>query len=229
MAGPRTPRHHRPLSRRTLLGGSVIAGGMLLAAGSDLVLPRTAGAAAAPRVYTRQEWSARPPSSPITVLDRKPDHIVVHHTASGNTPDYSRIQAARISHWIQDLHMDTNGWADAGQQLTISRGGYVLEGRDRSLWAINNGRHVRGAHTGSHNDHTIGIENEGIYVDQDTTPMLFDALVQTCAWLCTAYQLDPHQAIVGHRDYNSTQCPGNVLYARLPELRDRVAQVLDAS
>jgi len=40
------------------------------------------------------------------------------------------------------------------------------------------------------------------------------------------YGLDPHAAIVGHRDYNATQCPGNVFYARLPELRDRVAAVL---
>ncbi|WP_199237953.1 peptidoglycan recognition protein family protein [Kribbella steppae] len=42
----------------------------------------------------------------------------------------------------------------------------------------------------------------------------------------TTYGLDPHAAIVGHRDYNATQCPGNVFYARLPELRDRVAAVL---
>ena len=222
--------HRRRLSRRALLGGAMAAGGMVLASGSGLVVPRPAAAAvAAPRVYTRAEWSARPPTSSITVLDRMPDHIVIHHTASGNTPDFSWTQAARLSHWIQDLHMDTNGWADAGQQLTISRGGYVMEGRDRSLWAIQNRKHVLGAQTAGHNDHTIGIENEGLYVDQDTTPMLFDALVQTCAWLCSVYQLDPFEAIVGHRDYVSTQCPGDVLYARLPELRSRVAAVLDAS
>lgn len=228
MAGPHRPTRNPLLSRRALLGGAAVVGGVMLATGGDLVAPRRAGAATPPRVYTRAEWSARPPSGPVTVLDRVPDHIVVHHTASGNTPDYSRLQAGRISHWIQDLHMDGNGWIDAGQQLTISRGGYVLEGRDRSLWAIDNGKHVRGAHTGGHNDHTIGIENEGIYVSQDTTTMLFDALVQTCAWLCTAYRLDPYRAIVGHRDYNATQCPGDVLYARLPELRDRVAQALAA-
>jgi len=216
-------------SRRHVLRGAALAVGVGLVAGSDLALPRRASAAVTPPpVLTRADWSARPPSQPITVLDRMPDHIVVHHTASGNTPDYSRLQAGRISHWIQDLHMDTNGWSDAGQQLTISRGGYVLEGRDQSLWAIANRKHVRGAHTANHNDHTIGIENEGIYVSEDTTTMLFDALVQTCAWLCDVYLLDPYQAIVGHRDYNATQCPGDVLYARLPELRNRVAQVLGA-
>jgi len=42
--------------------------------------------------------------------------------------------------------------------------------------------------------------------------------------LCDVYRLDPYQAIVGHRDYVSTTvCPGDVLYARLPELRQKVA------
>ena len=54
-------------------------------------------------------------------------------------------------------------------------------------------------------------------------------LVQTCAWLCSVYGLDPQVAIVGHRDYvATTQCPGDVLYARLPELRNRVATALGA-
>ncbi|MGH3740615.1 MAG: peptidoglycan recognition protein family protein [Micromonosporaceae bacterium] len=216
----------RALSRRNLLGGAAaVAGGMMLGGAVELGSPKGA-AFAAPNVHTRGDWNARPPKSPVTVLSRFPDHIVVHHTASANTTDYSLSQAYALSHWIQDLHMDNNGWIDSGQQLTISRGGYVMEGRDRSLWAIETGYHVLGAHTGGENDHTIGIENEGIYVSQDTTTMLFESLVQTCAWLCTAYSLDPHQAIVGHRDYNATQCPGDVLYARLPELRNRVSQAL---
>lgn len=215
------------LTRRGLLIGG---GGLLLGGATGLVTPRRSYAAVTPpRVYTRAEWSARPPSSPIQVLTTPPDHIVVHHTASGNTTDYSLLQAGRLSHWIQDLHMDTNGWADAGQQLTISRGGYVMEGRDRSLAAIQSGQHVVGAQTANQNSHTIGIENEGIYVSQDTTTMLFNSLVQTCAWLCSVYGLDPHVAIVGHRDYvTTTQCPGDVLYARLPELRNRVATTLGA-
>ncbi|NUO55105.1 MAG: N-acetylmuramoyl-L-alanine amidase [Hamadaea sp.] len=219
--------NHVRLSRRAL----VLAGGGLLLGGSAGLVParRSYAAVTPPRVYTRAEWSARPPSSPITVLATPPDHIVVHHTASGNTTDYSLLQAGRLSHWIQDLHMDTNGWADAGQQLTISRGGYVLEGRDKSLTAIANGRLAVGAQTANQNSHTIGIENEGTYVTQNTTTMLFSSLVQTCAWLCSAYGLDPYAAIVGHRDYvTTTQCPGDVLYARLPELRDRTAALLSA-
>lgn len=218
------PENFQParMSRRTLLRGAA-AGGVLI---GGIALPTTAAhAAPAPRCYTRTEWSARPPKSATQVIGA-PDHIVIHHTASPNVTDYSLAAAYAQSHWIQDLHMDTNGWIDSGQQLTISRGGYLMEGRSKSLSSIRNGQNVLGAQTANHNSHTIGIEHEGIYVSQNVPTALFDMSVLTCAWLCTTYGLDPHAAIVGHRDYNSTQCPGDVFYARLPELRDRVAAVV---
>jgi hypothetical protein len=217
--------------RRALLGGAAgLLGGVLLGGAADLARPATARAAATPpRVYTRAEWNARPPAGTISYLDRQPDHIVAHHTAGANTTDYSLAAAFRCSHWIQDLHMDQNGWIDAGQQLTISRGGYVMEGRARSLKAIRNRDHVLGAQTAGHNDHTIGIENEGIYVTAVVPAALFSSLVVTCAWLCDVYDLNPYQAIVGHRDYVSTTvCPGDVLYGRLPELRQKVAARLSS-
>ncbi len=54
------------------------------------------------------------------------------------------------------------------------------------------------------------------------TTALWNKLVETCAWLCDVYGLSP-SAIVGHRDLNATACPGDVLYARLPQLRNAVA------
>ena len=219
MTAPENFQHAR-VSRRTVLGAT--AGGVLL---GGITVPTAAHAAPAPRCYTRTEWSARPPRSATSVIGA-PDHIVIHHTASPNVTDYSLAAAYSVQHWIQDLHMDTNGWIDIGNQLTISRGGFLMEGRSKSLSSINNGQNVLGAQTADNNSHTIGIEHEGIYVTQNVTTALFDTSVLTCAWLCTKYGLDPHAAIVGHRDYNSTQCPGDVFYARLPELRDRVAAVL---
>jgi hypothetical protein len=94
------------------------------------------------------------------------------------------------------------------------------------LPSIANRQNVMGAQTANHNSHTIGIEHEGLYTTANVTTALFDTSVLTCAWLCGTYGLDPHVAIVGHRDYNSTQCPGDVFYARLPELRDRVAAAM---
>lgn len=191
----------------------------------ELLLPGEAIARDEPpfRVHTRKEWGARPPRKPARVISQIPDFIVVHHTASANTKDYSLAQAYRLSRDIQRSHMRDRGWDDTGQQLTISRGGHLMEGRNRSLQAIGTGDHVMGAHTASHNDHTIGIENEGLYMTVAPTAALWARLVETCAWLCDVYGLVPAEAIVGHRDYNSTACPGDVLYAKLPELRNEVA------
>ncbi|HZN20806.1 MAG TPA: peptidoglycan recognition family protein [Micromonosporaceae bacterium] len=218
------------LPRRRLLGGAAaLAGGVVLGAGTDLARPTAARAAVpVPYCYTRYEWGARMATGTIRYLDRMPDHIIVHHTASANTTDFSLAAAFRVSRWIQDLHMDTNGWIDSGQQLTISRGGYLMEGRQLSFRAIWERQHVSGAQCANHNDHTIGIENEGHYVSNSVPSTLFESLVSTCAWLCDFYNLNPYVAIVGHRDFVATLCPGDVLYARLPELRNRVAAVLSA-
>lgn len=218
------------VNRRTLFrGAALLAGGVATAGVVDLArssFASNASAADAPQLYDRAAWGARPPVVPATVLANGPDHIVVHHTASANTSDLSQAAAFALSRSIQNFHMDSNGWDDTGQQLTISRGGYVMEGRNRSLAAINARQHVMGAHVSGENDHTIGIENEGTYMTTGPTGQLWNSLVATCAWLCTVYSLDPQTAIVGHRDYNATACPGDVLYARLPELRNAVAGVL---
>jgi hypothetical protein len=213
------------LNRRCLLRGAATVAGSAALLGAPGLAPAVSAASrrAAPCVYTRADWNAAQPRTAATVLNRAPDHIVVHHTASANVTDLSLAHAFDLSRAIQDLHMNSNGWDDIGQQLTISRGGHLLEGRNCSLAAIWAGNHVVGAHTSGQNDHTIGIENEGTYLTAEPTTALWDRLVDTCAWLCDMYNLNPHEAIVGHRDYNQTACPGDILYAMLPRLRDEVA------
>ncbi|SIO89814.1 peptidoglycan recognition family protein [Nocardiopsis sp. JB363] len=223
------------LNRRNLLRGAVFTSGAALLGGSLGTLGATAASAqtsnpiqaAAPELYWRGAWNARAPRSPIQVLANGPSHIVVHHTATPNSTDYSLDHGLNLSKSIQNYHMDSNGWIDTGQQLTISRGGYVMEGRDRTPEAINAGQHVVGSHVGNYNSTTIGIENEGTYTSASPTQALTDSLVETLAWLCGAYGLNP-SAIVGHRDFNATACPGDVLYAMLPDLRNRVTQTMGA-
>jgi len=179
-----------------------------------------------PLIHSRSEWGALPPKRAAQVLPHGPDHIVVHHTDSPNSADTSLAHAFELSRSIQRFHMFRRGWDDIGQQLTITRGGHVLEGRNRSLPSIMERRLVVGAQTMHQNDHTLGIENEGTYMTAPVAPLLWTSLVKVCGWLCTVYELDPQQAIVGHRDFMSTDCPGDVLYGRLPELRRAVAQLI---
>ncbi|MDA0562983.1 peptidoglycan recognition protein family protein [Streptomonospora sp. S1-112] len=229
---PRSGREHRaPVTpfattrrRALLLGGALAAGALVGTTGGA----SAASASARPWVYTREHWLARPPVQPAQILRHAPSYIVVHHTASENSTDHSRAHAFDLSRTIQDLHMDTNGWDDTGQQLTISRGGHIMEGRNESLNAIDQGMHVMGAHTASYNDVAVGIENEGTYITEEPTAALWDSLVETCAWLCATYAL-PVAAITGHRDFNATICPGDRLYAMLPQLREEVGARLAAA
>ncbi|WP_017624960.1 peptidoglycan recognition protein family protein [Nocardiopsis chromatogenes] len=215
--------HPMGLTRRgAVRAGALAAGAVLLGGAADLAAPAPALAVAAPKVYTRSDWGARRPKRYASVT-RAPDHIVVHHTATANSTDYSKSHAAALSRAIQRYHMDSNGWDDTGQQFTISRGGHIMEGRNRSLAAVRDGRHAIGAHTANHNSHTVGIENEGLYTSATPTKALMAALADTCAWLCLVYGLDPAESIVGHRDYNATSCPGDRLYGMLPDLRKDVA------
>ncbi|RAJ59971.1 N-acetylmuramoyl-L-alanine amidase [Streptomyces sp. Amel2xB2] len=186
--------------------------------------------AAEPRIYTTEEWGARPASGEIVIENHKPTYIVVHHTAEpGNSEDYTLEHAKQICRDIQDHHMDGNGWSDTGQQFTNSRGGFRLEGRHKSLEVVRGGtQHVQGANVGDHNSEVIGIENEGLYTDVDVPAALWDSLVQLVAWIATQYGTDLAN-IKGHRDFNSTECPGEILYGRLQELRDAVGNALGLS
>jgi hypothetical protein len=214
-------------TRRTLLrtGLTVTAVG---AAGSAVgaAHPTLAGAEPAvlapPHIYDTRNWGARPPSGTIQVINQRPVNIVVHHTAGSNSTNLTLERAFAISRSIQNFHMDSRGWIDTGQQLTNSRGGFVTEGRHRSLEVLSGGtRHVVGAHVANNNSTCIGIENEGLYMDVDVTPQLWDSLVRLVAYIAVQYRI-PTSRILGHRDFNATLCPGDVLYARLPALRAAV-------
>jgi hypothetical protein len=223
--------------RRALLRGGVAVTAVgavgLGTAGAAHAAPRAGAAPAArsrvpePRVYTTEEWGARAPSDEIIVENHVPTFIVVHHTAEpGNSEDYSLEHAKKIARDIQNLHMDQNGWADSGQQFTNSRGGFRLEGRHKSLGVVRGGtQHVQGANVGGHNSEVIGIENEGLYRDVDVPAALWDSLVQLVAWIAGQYGTELKN-IQAHRDFNSTECPGDVLYGRLPELREAVGRML---
>jgi hypothetical protein len=212
----------RPLSRRAVLRGAVLLG---TATAAPLAARPATAAVNQPDITNCAAWGARSPSSSVSVLQRRPNKIIVHHTAFPNSTDYSQAHAFANSRAIQDLHMDTNGWIDSGQHFTNSRGGWLTEGRHGSLYALLHGQTmVQGAHCVGQNDQAIGIENEGIYLDVQPPRALWNSLVLFCAFTCQQYGV-PATEIYGHKDFNNTQCPG-LLHDRLPELRSAVAAML---
>jgi hypothetical protein len=186
--------------------------------------PAAGAFAAGPLIHDTASWSARPAKSAITVLNRRPKGIVIHHTASPNVADTSLAHAKQLARNIQNFHMGLQrNWIDTGQHFTVSRGGHILEGRHHSLEAAMAGqRHVLGAHAGSAcNTDYVGIENEGTYMTGLPPAMQWGSLVQLCAWLCNQYGMNSRD-IIGHRECKSTDCPGDRLFAQLGKLRQDV-------
>ncbi|MEU3453462.1 peptidoglycan recognition family protein [Micromonospora sp. NPDC006766] len=220
-----------PVPRRTVLRGAVLLGAAAGATaftqfGDDGGARAAATRVDQPEIANCATWGARPPSSNVSVVQSKPNKIIIHHTAFPNTTDYSLAQAYRNSRDIQNLHMDTNGWLDSGQHFTNSRGGLLTEGRHGSLYALLHGQTmVQGAHCVGQNSTAIGIENDGIYLDVQPPKALWDSLVWFCAFTCQQYGIPPSE-IYGHKDFNNTECPG-LLHARLPELRTATATHLN--
>jgi hypothetical protein len=200
-----------------------VGGGVLLA---GLAGTGTAWSVEGPPIVDCDGWGARPNSRIVNVVARRPVKILVHHTATPNVEDYSRGAADALARGIQDFHMDRRGWLDSGQHFTISRGGFVLEGRRRSLEALRSGRkQVEGAHCTGQNLVSIGIENEGTYSGVGPPGVLWDRLREMCAYVCGRYGIAPTE-IFGHRDFKDTLCPGDVLYGMLPRLRGEVGGML---
>ncbi|GLV60150.1 hypothetical protein KDH_69730 [Dictyobacter sp. S3.2.2.5] len=221
--------HNEGVKRRTVLKLGVGVATAIAMGGTEVWSlvhdPKAAHAAihGTPSIIGCDTWGARPPSQPVTVLNIKSKEIIIHHTEFPNTTDYSLQQAYKLAHEIQDLHMDTNGWIDTGQHFTVTRGGYILEGRHRSLEALQNGNeHIVSAHCPGMNSEAIGIENEGTYFTETPPDALLDSLEDLCVYICQQYDLNANN-IFGHWDFRDTDCPGIKFYSMLPAFRRRVA------
>ena len=211
------------ISRRNVFRGAVVLGAGTVLPGS-LAVP--ALAVAAPTIASCATWGARNPSSTLTQLANNPNKIIIHHTATANSTDYSLAHAYALSRSIQNYHMDSNGWSDTGQNFTVSRGGFITEGRHFSLSKLTAGSgFVTSAHCPGQNTVGVGIENEGTYTSLTPPQVLWDKLVDLCAYICDQYNIAPTQ-LYGHRDFVATACPGNAFYAQLPALRTAVANKL---
>jgi hypothetical protein len=189
------------------------------------------------KVVTTAAWGARPPESGRFPFQRTiPRYVIVHHTDNQNPPnDPSRgtiegaIQFARN---IQKFHMDGNRWSDSGHNFLNTTGGLILEGRHGSLDAVKQGFCIQSAHAAqdpgklANGNQSPGIENEGNFMTFQIGQKQWDSLVELCASLCDSCNISPIN-IKGHRDFSITDCPGDLLYDRLPRLRKQVADRLN--
>lgn len=162
----------------------------------------------APEMITRAMWGARPPKDPYN--PHTPEVLTVHHASS---PDYSQYQGAPSLRGIQNFHMDNRGWSDIGYHFVVAPDGKLFEGRPPTMI---------GAHSPP-NTGKVGICLIGNFDGVDTLkPEQRATLVKILAHLCGRFKI-PASKIKGHRDFQSTDCPGSTVYAQLDEIRKDVA------
>lgn len=146
--------------------------------------------------------------------------IILHHSASFG-PATTR---SKVHQW----HL-AKGWNGIGYHKFISPKGVVQQGRpDADI-----GAHAEGHNTGSFgvllagNYHKPIKDSRGnILVPEEWPPMVqVEAAIRVCDDLCWRHNLNPMEAIIGHRDVNDTACPGDNLYPFVPYIRERVAKL----
>jgi len=163
----------------------------------------------------------------------------VHHTVTAN--DYAPADSPAIVLAIAKYHIDSNGWNDIGYNFLVDRYGQLFEGRAGGI-----GKAVIGAQARGYNSSSTGISNIGTFTEVPQTPEGIDSLSRLIAWKLALHGVPVMgevtvvsnggadnrypsgrrvtlQRISGHRDGDSTECPGNTLYAQLPEIRARAA------
>ena len=242
-----------PTSRRRLLAGAGLAAAALTLGQGQRTTAAPAPRAPAPlpppqsilpglAIYPRSAWGADlPPKGPIAWED--PRFLLIHHTEMPNNYANARDVIRSIYAWHTG---PAKRWVDVCYQFFVGRDGDVWEGRAHSA----GGPTVADATGGSQGFGQL-VCLLGSFNDVAPTPAAIDGLVKVLAWLGPRYGIDTTPGattsfvsrgsnkwkagvtittptIAGHRDMTYTDCPGNVLYALIPEIRERVAAQVEA-
>ncbi|HQU74300.1 MAG TPA: peptidoglycan recognition family protein, partial [Calditrichia bacterium] len=163
-----------------------------------------------PAVVSRAEWGANPPIG--TYIPHSPYRLTQHHTAGRRVSTLA--EGIAEMQFIQDFHQNGRGWQDIGYHFLVDDAGRLYEGVPSDY---------RGTHVGNNNTGNVGISYMGnldLAGENPTTTALL-SLADMWSWLAYHYTINP-DSLFGHRDYNSTACPGGNLYVRLPNLRNAV-------
>lgn len=135
------------------------------------------------------------------------DMVVIHHVGEIDRD----VSAEEIHGW----HL-ANGWAGIGYHYVIRKDGTIERGRPRQY---------TGSHAYGFNSRSIGINVVGDFMSGQPTDEQLNSLVNLLADLVEIYELEvSDEHILGHRDLMSTDCPGDNLYAMLPQILDRVKE-----
>ena len=196
--------------------------------------------AGAPAIVPRADWggdSVRPRGGPSY---GEVHAAFVHHTVSA--VDYAPEESAGIILGIARYHRDSNGWNDIGYNFLVDRYGVIYEGRAGGIEAP-----VVGAQAQGYNSNSTGIACLGTFTNLALDEPAMESLARLIGWKLSLHGAPvlgqvtlesgggasnrypsgtpvTFERVCGHRDGDRTSCPGEALYAQLPDLRTRASR-----
>lgn len=157
----------------------------------------------------RSKWGARPrkcrtPQAPAVVR-----YLVVHYSAMDADEQDEHANCAARVRGIQRYHQESDqlapgGACDIGYTWLVCRHGYTFVGR---------GWRTLPAATGAANAYTVAVCFLGNDTPgrRDVTPEARAAIRDLRGWV--REHAPNFEGVRGHRDFMSTSCPGDELYA----------------
>ncbi|MEU9476345.1 FG-GAP-like repeat-containing protein [Streptomyces sp. NPDC048191] len=190
---------------------------------------------AKPPVITQAEWGASTDYDGTPGYGTEIKAAVIHHTGVDSDNTLSCADSRARMRTIQQEHF-SRGYYDIGYNFVVDRCGQIFEGRSGGMDLP-----VVGAHDIGFNTNTVGISYIGNYMTAHPSRAALDSIARIVAWKFGMYGIDPTGKVTltsgspkgqdgnlidqgqqitlprvfGHRDTNSTLCPGDNLYEKL--------------
>ncbi len=210
---------------------------LAMAAAPPLAEPILAAGPGQPPIIARQAW-AQGISPPKVAPEYGAVRMAfVHHTDNPN--GYAPSEVPAMLRAIYVYHRYVKGWNDIGYNFVIDLYGRIFEARAGGI-----DEPVVGAQAGGYNLVSTGIAVLGTFTSVPISAPARSALEALLAWKLSlhgvpaegsvmvrvnpagaSYSRFPANArvplprIAGHREADTTDCPGNVLYSELPAIR----------
>jgi hypothetical protein len=193
-----------------------------------------------PAIISRTEWGGDSVPPRAAPQYGEVQAAFVHHTVNSN--DYAPEESPGIVLGIARYHRDSNGWNDIGYNFLVDKYGQVFEGRAGGI-----DQAVIGAQAQGYNSVSTGIACIGTFTAEPQSEAGLEALARLIGWKLSLHGVPTEGTVVvssrggasnryasgtavtleripGHRDGDSTACPGDALYAQLPDLRARATR-----
>jgi hypothetical protein len=143
--------------------------------------------------------------------------IVVHHAVRPTPSTWDGVNT--MNNMVQVFIK--RGW-DSGPHLFIVQG--ARNTKNNGIWQMTP-LNMPGTHARQCNPSTWGIEVVGEYTDKPWDPATAQTVLLAMAALCSWRNLPiTADAIKGHRDCNSTECPGESI--KMPAVRSALDELM---